>query len=387
MLKEESSLKIKASGELFIKLFEYMSSGVAIYEAINNGNDFIFKDFNSSAEKIDKIDRKNIIGKSILKVFPEVKDFGLFSVLQKVYRTGISQKYPLCFYKDNRISGWRRNNVYKLPSGEIVVIYDDMTRQKRVEESLRLSEEFGSSLMKNSPTPVMVLNVDYSIRYANSALEKLFGYKLSSILGKKPPFPWWPKEMSGKYGEILKEVPIKIIRHHSLPVLTMNGKTRYLDVTAAPVKSKGKLRYLLINYVDITERKKAEEEKDKNETNLKEAQGIAHIGSFNLDLISNKISISDELYRIFNINPRKFDGNYNSIMDLFHPEDKESARINMGNAIDNKKLLAIEFRMLLKDNIEIYIDVMAKPFYDESDRPSRVIGTVMDITKRKKSEQ
>src|SRR4030065_2544683 len=197
---------IKASENRFKELFEHMSSGVSIYEAINNGKDFIFKDFNRAAEKIEKIRKKDVIGRSILEVFPAVKDFGLFDVLKRVYKTGIPEKFPMSFYKDSRVSGWRRNYVYKLPSGEIVSIYDDITRQKQVEESLKISEKFSASLMENSPSPIMVVNADASIRYVNRAMENLAGFKSHEVLGKKPPYPWWPEEFKTRYAKEFKVV-------------------------------------------------------------------------------------------------------------------------------------------------------------------------------------
>jgi PAS domain S-box-containing protein len=59
----------------FRGLFDYMSSGVAIYEPVEEGNDFIFKDFNRAAERIDKIKKRDVLGKSLLQCFPGIKDF------------------------------------------------------------------------------------------------------------------------------------------------------------------------------------------------------------------------------------------------------------------------------------------------------------------------
>lgn len=128
---------LKESNERFYQLFENMSSGVAIYEATENGKDFIFMNFNKAAEKIEKINRNELIGKKVSAVFPGVVEFGLFEVFQRVWRTGIPEKFPLSFYKDERITGWRENYVYKLLSGEIVAIYDDVTERKLTEKKIK----------------------------------------------------------------------------------------------------------------------------------------------------------------------------------------------------------------------------------------------------------
>src|SRR4030043_342493 len=122
-------------------LFDHVSSGVAIYEAANDGEDFIFVDFNPAAEEIEQIKKEELIGKSVVEVFPGVKEFGLFDVFQRVYKTGIPEHHPVSVYKDERIAGWRENYVFKLPSGFIVAIYDDVSVKKRTELVTRMTNE------------------------------------------------------------------------------------------------------------------------------------------------------------------------------------------------------------------------------------------------------
>ena len=102
--------------------------------AEQDGEDFIFVDFNASGERIDNIDRGRVIGQRLLKVFPGVKEFGLFDVFQRVWRTGEPESHPVALYNDERIEGWRDNFVYKLPTGEIVAVYSDETDRKRADE-------------------------------------------------------------------------------------------------------------------------------------------------------------------------------------------------------------------------------------------------------------
>jgi len=116
-------------------IFESTKDGVAVYRAIDDGEDFIFLDFNIAAEKIEHVKREDLIGKRITDIFPGVKDFGILDVLKRVYRTGKREYFPTRFYRDNRISGWRENSVYKLPSGEIVAVYSDETARKQSEKA------------------------------------------------------------------------------------------------------------------------------------------------------------------------------------------------------------------------------------------------------------
>jgi PAS domain S-box-containing protein len=138
---ESTQRELQISETKFRQIFDNMSSGVAVYEALSNGEDFIIRDINKSVEKIEKISKGDIIGKSVLEVFPGVKQFGLFEVFQRVWKTGNPEYFPVRFYKDNRISGWKENYTYKLPSGEVVAIYDDVTDRKKAEEALEEREK------------------------------------------------------------------------------------------------------------------------------------------------------------------------------------------------------------------------------------------------------
>jgi PAS domain-containing protein len=117
----------------FRMMFENMSNAVAVYKVIDEGRNFIFKDFNQSAEKLEDMKREDLIGKNLLYVFPGVVDFGLFDVFKRVWQTGNPEHHPIPLYKDEGIVGWRENYVYKLPSGEIVAIYEDVTKRRTVE--------------------------------------------------------------------------------------------------------------------------------------------------------------------------------------------------------------------------------------------------------------
>ncbi len=147
--------KLREDEEKFGELFEHMSSGVAVYDAVDGGKDFIIHSFNAASEKIEHVSRTEVIGKRLLEAFPGAGDFGLFDVLSRVYRTGRAEEYPARFYTDGHISGWRENYVYKLATGEVVAIYDDVTERKVGEKRQEITNRILEAL--NRPNEIVLL--------------------------------------------------------------------------------------------------------------------------------------------------------------------------------------------------------------------------------------
>ncbi len=139
--RERAKETLRASEDRFKQMFDNMNSGVAIYRAVNDGEDFVFVDFNSAGEKIEKISREDLIGIPVTEVFPGVEEFGLLDVFRRVWRTGESESLPVSIYTDKRITSYRENFIYKISSGEIVAIYEDVTPQKKAETRLRQAQK------------------------------------------------------------------------------------------------------------------------------------------------------------------------------------------------------------------------------------------------------
>lgn len=244
----------------FRELFNNMSSGVVIYEAKDNGKDFIIKDFNRAAEKIDKVNKEDIIGESVLKVFPGVKDFGLFKVFQEVYKTGKPQHHPISFYQDQRITGWRENYIYKLPSGEIVAVYDDITERKQAEENIKNAKDELQIIMDSVPAIIFYKDTEGRIIRTNKTNADIFGIPVKDMIGKTTE-EFFPKEQAKKMRKDDQEVIISgkakknIIESFSTP-----DGIRWQTIDKIPHKDKeGKVTGVIGLAKDITVQRKAEQ--------------------------------------------------------------------------------------------------------------------------------
>lgn len=142
-------LNIEAD-QILRSLFRNIGLAMVTLEAVENGENYRILDLNQEVEKIEKIKKEDIVGKLITEVFPSVDKFGLLEALAKTYRTGDVTHLPTEYYEDERIQGYRENNIMKLPSGHLLVVYTDKTKEIELKSSLIKSEKKYRSLIENS---------------------------------------------------------------------------------------------------------------------------------------------------------------------------------------------------------------------------------------------
>jgi PAS domain S-box-containing protein len=159
-----------------------------------------------------------------------------------------------------------------------VGINKNITERKQAEEALRESQKFSSSLLENSPNSIFVVNPDTSVKYVNPAFEKLTGFTLAEIIGRKAPYPWWPKEQQSETIAQLKNSMLTGGRRSEKVFRKKNGERFFVELSSAPIVHKGKLFYFLINWLDITGRKRAEEERQDLEQKAHLASRLASVG-------------------------------------------------------------------------------------------------------------
>lgn len=179
-LAQEKERKISL---FYQQLFNHSTSGVAVYEAVDQGNDFILKDINKAGEEIEQQSRENLIGHKISQMFPDTKECRLLDLFREVWQTGTPVHQPISHHKDGALLGWRENRVYKLPTGEIATIYDDVTRQKKLEEEKQAVEMRLHRAQKMEAIGLMAGGVAHDL---NNILTGITGYP-ELLLLQLPP--------------------------------------------------------------------------------------------------------------------------------------------------------------------------------------------------------
>ncbi len=142
----------------------------------------------------------------------------------------------------------------KNKSLSVLVIARDVTTHIRVEEALRKSQKFSTSLLEHTPLGTMVINPDTTIRYVNPAWEELNGWRLDEVIGLKPPFPWWPEEKIGEMSNLLKQSFTVPAGSTEVVAVKKNGEKYNVLLNWVGVREDGVYRYTLVNALDITEK-------------------------------------------------------------------------------------------------------------------------------------
>jgi len=138
---------------------------------------------------------------------------------------------------------------------------------------------------------------------------------------------------------------------------------------------------------DVTELKKTEEALRASESMLKEAQKIAHIGHWELNFITNKLTWSEEVYNIYEVGPEQFEASFDAFFKLFSQKDKEKIDRIYTEEAENKIDLDNIHRFNFPDGRIKYVHETCKNFYDNDGKLTRTLGTVQDMTTRWMTEE
>ncbi len=133
------------------------------------------------------------------------------------------------------------------------------------------------------------------------------------------------------------------------------------------------------------ERRQAEEALRSSEARLAEAQRIARLGNWDWDIRKDEIYWSDEVYRIFGLQPSEFRTTYEGFMDCVHPDDRKAVEKAVDDALNGRKHYSIDHRIIRPDGSERVVHERADVLFEDG-LPVRMIGTVQDVTEQKFTE-
>ncbi|MBN1591790.1 MAG: PAS domain S-box protein [Candidatus Coatesbacteria bacterium] len=404
--RRNAEVALRDSESRFRAMFEHMSSGVAIYEAVDDGEDFIFKDFNPAGLRMEKVEKEDIIGKRVTECFPGVRDIGLLESFRRVWKTGKPERHPISLYRDDSHVGWRENYVYLLSSGEVVAIYDDVTDRKQAEEALGQSEAKYRSLtddvLESSGVGIFILNAEFEVVWVNDALLRFFGLRKEELIGKDKR-----QLVHDRIKHIFsdgEETANRVLATYDdntyteifeCKILPGEGRDeRWLEHWSQPIRTGLYAGGRIEHYYDITARKRAEEALRESEEryrlfadNVSDVIWVRELE--NMEVTYESPSVTDltgfSLEEAVSL----------SLAEALAPESlalaervlKEELELEMSGKADFHRSRTLELEMLCKGGGTVWTESKMTFLRDSDDRPIAVLGVTRNIADRKRAEE
>ncbi len=387
--------KRKESEESLQTLFKTMSEGVVLIDS--NG---LIVEANASATRIAGLKRNEIVGKRCDS--PDWKllrpDGTRMPPKEMAGPRTMKEKRPIkdlimgVERPDGGIS-WINTNttpiideIGKLDS--IVLTFSDITQHKQAEDELRNSEERLKLIFEFAPDAYYMTDIKGNFVDGNKAAERLTGYKRKDLIGKNfmKLNLLTSKQIPKAAGLLAKNLLGQPTGPDEFAMNRKDGTQVHVEISTYPVKIKDKTLVLGIAR-DISDRKHDMGNLRKSEASLSEAQRIAHLGNWDWNIQNNELSWSDEIYRIFGLKPQKFGATYEAFLNSVHPDDREFVNEAVNKAVQRKKPYSIDHRIVLPNGSERVVHEQAKVFFNDKGKATRMLGTVQDITGRKRAEE
>lgn len=169
----QRTAELTDSEQRFRQLFENSTNGIVVYEAVDDAKDFVIKKINKAVEEMEGVAREKILNRRLTEIFPGVDEFGLLETLRQVWQSGEPTFLPARQYMDSTRSGWKENSIYRLPSGEVVTVYRDLTDLILAQEEKKVMETRLHRAQKMEAIGLLAGGVAHDL---NNILSGIVGY-------------------------------------------------------------------------------------------------------------------------------------------------------------------------------------------------------------------
>jgi PAS domain S-box-containing protein len=276
-------------------------------------------------------------------------------------------------------------------NGHIVRWYNlliDIDERKRAEEGLRLSEARKAAILDSALECIVTIDHEGCITEFNPAAERTFGYRRDEVLGQQLADVIIPPALRGGhrqgFARYLATGEARVLgRRIEMTAVRADGSEfpTELAITRIPLDGPPSFTGYLR---DITERKQSEEELRRSEAFLAEGQQLSRVGSFSWRVATDEILWSEQLYRIFEIDPN-VRVTFEVIGTRVHPEDLSAFKEQIQRSRRDGSDVQLEIRLQMPDRTVKYVHIVA---HCRDNRARReYIGAVQDVTQRRLSEE
>lgn len=385
--------ELKISENKYTNFFNHMSNVMAVYEAVDNGKDFIFKDFKQAVENIEHIKKEDVfIGKRVTEIFPEVKDFGVLDAFKRVWETGTPEYFPENRYKDGKDPGnWREIWIYKLPTGEIIAIYNDVTECKKAEKELKTlnkalkkRDEELKYFIENAPVAIAMF--DTHMRYIAASSRWIKDYNIQGMkLHGASHYDIFPE-----ITDELKEVHQRALAGSIISVdddefIRADGSIQYVRWEVRPwYLSSGDIGGIVIFSEDVSERMKAVKELQDNEEKYKTLFESNPDYTILIGLDGVILDVNSSAVKFTNRSKEEIIGRTYAELELFPKKDLHLLMESFADVLKGEIIGPFQNRLVSKEANISWVETQLVPIMKDG-KVYSIMVIAEDITSKKKA--
>jgi PAS domain S-box-containing protein len=260
-------------------------------------------------------------------------------------------------------------------------------RRAEVEKALRLSEEKFLKVFHGNPNPALITRLsDARVVEANEAFCRWFGISLAEARGKTTfDFGVWESDEE-RLGLVKVVLEKGALSNYEKVIKLPSGEIRVTLLATQRLTVQGEECLLTIT-TDITRQKQAEQALQQSEERLRRALEAARLGTWEWDILNNHIVWSEGVHRLFGLAPGQFGGTFDAFLELVDAADRARAHWEIADALEGRTPeYYTELRVRWPDQSVHWVEGRGRVHRDHKNQPVQMVGTVVDITDRKRAE-
>lgn len=289
-----------------------------------------------------------------------------------------TEKY---LHEKSRIIRDENNNPIKL-----IGIIQDISGHKIVEKNLKELGDYLNRAQRVAGVGSFKYDAIKDILYVSEEVFKVYGIDPLEFKGDMNGFisivhPEDQAEIEKAINNCLLGKPYNI--KHRIP--QKDGSIKYTISKGDPLHDEeNRIIGIIETIQDITQNELLRQKIDREHKMLVNAQRIAGIASWEMEVATRKLYVSEELYRLLGIEPSQFDGTYKGFLNFVHPDDRDLLNKSIQNQTNEP--VEMEFRIIRLDGSVRNFYLLLEIVFDDKENPIRIYGTSQDITEKKELE-
>jgi PAS domain S-box-containing protein len=385
---EERTTELKQSQERFAKAFHASPDAVII----SRMSDGLILEVNEGWQRLFGHEPVEVLGKTSLELNSFANPEDRKNAIDILQRQGSLHDYELdvrCKSSEIRRASLAVEKIELNGTPCLLTILRDITERKQAEIKLRESEARYRGLIESQFDLIVRVDPQGRFTFVNDAYCQKFGLKREEVLGRESYQPLvHPEDLPHTLEamQALYQPPYRAVMEQR--AFTVEG-LRWIEWQDSAIRDESD-RIVEIQAIgrDITAHKQAESALRASEQRLNRAQEIAHLGSWELVVANHQLTWSDEVYRIFGLQPQEFAATYEAFLATVHPEDRAAVDAAYSGSIrEGSDSYEIEHRIVKRSSGEIrYVHEKCEHLRDRDGQIIRSLGMVHDITERKRAE-